>query len=164
MLFPASHHPDQARTAAPTQSHTQRHLSKCQRRFSCRKKCMRGDGNEGVKGRPLFHTGNSRRIEWRCVACVTLARSQSRGTGSGRGSWGGLQALLCFAVSNHYQILHSNGRRAQAPPTESLEGYVRAPHFCILIIQLPLQGVTALWLCGFAALCLNGVLLSSFSE
>lgn len=41
----------------------------------------------GCEGRPLFHTGNSGRIEWRCVACVTLARSQSRGTGSGRGSW-----------------------------------------------------------------------------
>ena len=65
------------------------------------------------------------------------------------GILGGLQAVLCFAVSNHYQILHSNGRRAQAPLTESLEGYVRAPHFCILIIQLPLQGVTTLWLCGF---------------
>lgn len=35
----------------------------------------------------LFHRGyNSGWIERRCVACVTLARSQSRGTGSGQGS------------------------------------------------------------------------------
>lgn len=34
-----------------------------------------------------FHRGNSGRIEWRWVACVTLAYSQSRATGSGRGSW-----------------------------------------------------------------------------
>lgn len=37
--------------------------------------------------RSLFHRGNSGWIERRCVACVTLARSQSRGTGSGQGSW-----------------------------------------------------------------------------
>lgn len=35
-------------TAAPTQSHTQRHLSKCQRRFSCRTKYAEYDGNEGI--------------------------------------------------------------------------------------------------------------------
>ena len=46
---------------------------------------------------------------------------------------GRTQALLCLSVSNHYQILHSNGQQAQAPLTESLEGYVRALHFCILV-------------------------------
>lgn len=61
---------------------------------------------------------------------------------------GRIQALLCLSVSNHYQILHSNGEQAQAPLTESLEGYVRALHFCIVIIQPPLLGAVD-WLCGF---------------
>ena len=41
--WPGSH------SCAYTKPHTQRHLSKCQRRFSCRKKCARSDGNEGVR-------------------------------------------------------------------------------------------------------------------
>lgn len=32
-----------------------------------------------------------------------------------------IQVVLCLSASNHYQILHSNGRRAKAPLTESLE-------------------------------------------
>lgn len=61
-----------------------------------------------------------------------------------------IQELLCLSVSNHYQILHSNSEQAQAPLTESLEGYVRALQFCFIIIQLPAMG-------GFMASCLNSV-------
>lgn len=71
--------------------------------------------------------GNSGWIEWGCVACVTLACSQSRGTGSGRDP-GRTQALLCVSLLNHYQTLHSNGQQAQAPLSERENAEINKAH------------------------------------
>lgn len=55
--------------------------------FSCHKKNVHGVMGMRVWERSLFHRADSGWIEWGCVACVTLACSQSRGTGSGQWSW-----------------------------------------------------------------------------
>ncbi|KAK9515113.1 hypothetical protein VZT92_025783 [Zoarces viviparus] len=86
----------------------------------------RSDGNEGVRAIALFHRGNSGWIEWSCVACVTLARSQSRGTGSVNGILGGYKpSSVC---PNQTTIRHfiQMAQQAQAPPTGNSEGYVRS--------------------------------------
>lgn len=63
---------------------------------------------------------------------------------------GRIQALLCLRVSNHYQMLHSNGRRAQAPLTWRT----------LLIIQLLLPAAV---LCDFTfERCIHPVLSSGF--
>lgn len=66
---------------------------------------------------------------------------------------GRIQTLLCLSVSNHYQILHSDGQQAQTPLSEALKGYVRALQFFIFIIQVLLLGE----LDSFVTSCFIGV-------
>lgn len=72
------------------------------------------------------------------VACVTLAPSQSGGTGSGQGSWEDTSPPLCLCIKPLSDTSFKWGA-STGPSDEELGG------IC-LIIQF-LLGVTTMWLC-----------------
>lgn len=92
-------------------------------------------------------------LRGRCVACVTLARSQSRGTGSGRGSWEDTSPPLFVCI----KPLSDTSFKWPAEHKPLWLGGIC--HFCILIIQPPLTETT-----GHTSTSLLRLLIRAVSE
>lgn len=137
-----------ARTAAPTHKATHRGISlNAKDAFPVGRKCARSDGNEGVRAIAFPHK-RQQWVDWEGDAWpvspwpVPRAEGQEVARDPGR-----IQALLCLSVSNHYQILHSNGQRSTS--LSDSEGYVTSASLSFSRLWLRLQGTHLLLSCGY---------------